>query len=533
MVLKKHRGLALTLCLFLLFSFPSPGAVWAADDDWEDVDVYKGVLGYMIIDAEDAKVVLGSSDTIHFRLYDLNYDPYSGSLTGYITDPDDEKTYVSISGGQGNYTISNYSFDKLGDYSIFLWDSNDNSAGGAVEVIEPVLTTSGTLVANSESTVKVKFADPEGKALDRKLLTVDGTKVGVSSAAYTTLYDGTFSFTMTPKKLGTVDFVYGGHIVGSMEVVPAYSEGSRIGTEASNNLELSLAVSQSGWKRASSVILTRDDVVADAMVAVPLSKKYDAPILMTSSQTLDGRVLEEIINLGAKTVYIIGGTGAISTEIEAELQTFGLTTNRFEGSTRYDTAAQIAEQVGAADTVYLAYGYGEADAMAVSAFAAAQGAPILLTDTNSLPAETLNQLKQITPSEVVILGGTGIISTEVEGQLKAKYAVKRWGGADRYGTQQIILQNLLTQQAQVYISSSQVSPKDVTHGQPKADALVTAALAAKNGSFVVTVPQSSLPSAVIYSLLYNKGYISGATVVGNTEAVSVSLEKKIHELSEH
>lgn len=535
MVFKK-RTLPLVLSLFLLLIFMTPTNV-LADRLKNPLDPLGGTieeLDYLRFESEaNTTFLLGSTSTINFRLYDEEDEIFSGSVSGYISDPDGDITYVSVSGGQGSFSVSNFTFDKLGEYDLALWDKYDNYAGGSIKVVEPVITTTGSLVVNSKSTVTVKITDPEGNKIARKSITVDGADVGVKAEPYTTLYDGTFSFTMTPTQLGTVNFVYGGHVVGSMEVKPAYTVGSRIGGNLSDNASLSVAVAQSGWTKATHVILTRDDVVADAMVSVPLSKKYDAPILMTSTSTLDEKVLAEIRNLGAGTVFIIGGTGAISLEIEQRLKVEGLYTYRFAGADRYDTAAQISTWVGSTDTVYLAYGYGEPDALAASAFAAAKGIPILLTDTASLPSVTQSKLQQIAPSQVVILGGTGIVSSQLESELGAQYAVKRWGGADRYGTQQIILQNLITKQAPIYVTTALVAPGDVPDGKPYANALLAAALAAKKDGFVVAVPGNELPSAVNYSLLYNKGYISSATIVGNSGAVSVRLEHQIHELLRH
>lgn len=533
MVSKKKRTLPLALSLVLMLAFITP-TIALADTKDPVTGVVTEELDYLIFQTEASQTyLLGSTSTINFRLYDEEDDVYSGSVSGYISDPDGDITYVSVSGGQGSFSISNFTFDKLGEYDLVLWDKYDNYAGGSIEVVEPVITTTGSLVVNSKSTVTVKITDPDGNEMPRKSITVDGTDAGGSSSAYTTLYDGTFTFTMTPTQLGTVNFVYGGHIVGSMEVKPAYTPGNRIGGQVSDNAGLSVAVAQSGWSSATHVILTRDDVVADAMVSVPLSEKYDAPILMTSTSALDEKVLAEIRNLGAGTVFIIGGTGAISQETEQKLKAAGLYTYRFAGTDRYDTAAQIASWVGSTDTVYLAYGYGEPDALAASAFAAEKGIPILLTDTTSLPSVTQSKLQQIAPSQVVILGGTGIVSSQLESELGAQYAVKRWGGADRYGTQQIILQNLIEKQAPIYITTALVAPDDVPDGRPYANALLAAALAAKKDGFVITVPRNELPSAVNYSLLYNKGYISSATVVGNTGAVSISLEQRIHELLKH
>lgn len=538
MISMKKRGLCLGLSALLIMAPLTPGTVLAAETTPPVTEPIVEIeeLGYLIFQtSNDQQVIIGSSGTISFRLYNEDGDPYTGSASGYISDPEGTITYISVSGGQGSFSISNYTFDQLGEYDIVLWDKYDNYASGTLEVVEPVVTVTGSLVVNSKNTVKVKITDPDGNVLSRKSITVDADAVGANSSTYTTLFDGTLTFTLSPTKLGTVNLVYGGHVIGSIEVTPAYTSGSRIGGQASDNASLSVDIAQSGWSSATHVILTRDDAVADAMVAVPLSKAYDAPILMTDSTTLDEEVLDEILNLGAETVFIIGGTGAISAGTEQVLENYGLETYRFAGKNRYDTAAQIAGWVGSGDTdtVYLAYGYGEADALAVSAFAADQGIPILLTDTNSIPSETQSRLKQLSPSKVVIIGGTGIISPGVEKQLNTQYAVKRWGGVDRYGTQQIILQNLVKKESPVYITSGLVSPQDGINGQPYGNALLASALAAKNDGFVVIVPRNNLPSAVNYSLTYNKGFISSATVVGTTGAVSISLEQQIHELLKH
>jgi putative cell wall-binding protein len=178
----------------------------------------------------------------------------------------------------------------------------------------------------------------------------------------------------------------------------------------------------------------RDDNLADALTSVPLSKKYNAPILMTSSDQLDEEVWTEIRNLQASNVMIIGGDGAISPNIESELKNYGYSVERIAGADRYETAAQIASKFNSSDTVYLAYGHGEPDALAASSFAAINSIPILLTDKTGIPEATQKQLDRLNPSEVILLGGDGVIDSEVETGLKKKYMVERWGGADRYET---------------------------------------------------------------------------------------------------
>lgn len=397
-------------------------------------------------------------------------------------------------------------------------------------------TVTGPLVINNNNFVTVKLTDNSGNPLQRKSVTVDGTAAGAAPATQTltTMNDGTFILQMTPTQTGTVNIIYGGDVVGTINAVSAYQTGSRIGSQTTGNASLSVAVAQQGWSKAANVILTRDDILADAMASVPLSKKLDAPILMTPSASLDNSVLHEITSLGAQTVYMIGGTGAVSPDIEQLLEnSYHLSVVRLAGVDRYDTAAQIAQRVGSTGTVYLAYGFGEPDALAVSAFAAEQGNPILLTDTNQLPAVTQAELNALAPGSIKILGGTGVVSQSLENQLAGQYAVERWGGQDRYGTEYLIFQNLFHNQSPLYFASSLVESSDVASGNPYGDALLAGALAAKNNGFVVTLPPNSLPLPVANFLLYDKGYIPNATVIGNSRAINSNLDQQLQQILNH
>ena len=192
-------------------------------------------------------------------------------------------------------------------------------------------------------------------------------------------------------------------------------------------------------------------------------------------------------------------------------------------------------------TVYLANGNAIPDAIAISAFAAEQGNPILLTDKDSLPPSTIQALVDLKVSNIVLLGWTAVIGTSVENELRAKYSVQRWGGYDRYDTQSIIFQNLFNTQipqSPLYLTSGLVRQDDVSSGKPYADALLTAALAAKTGGFVAMLPPSdsssfSLSSPPYKFLLMNKDYISRSTVVGNYSVVSRLLEGNLQRLLTH
>lgn len=533
----------LFLSLMLLFTFNS--SIVLADNN-DSSGNYVGFLNYVqFISDADCNLIVGETNTINFRLLDNNMQVYRGSgpFTATIFDPNGNKTMYSLSGSS---SVSNVTFDEPGEYTLYVTATSNTLglangseslgvASGTLHVRSAKIEAAGDLMVNTNNSLKVTLMDSDGNTLPRKTVTVDATEVGGSTSNYTTLYDGSFNVTMTPTRLGKVTVSHGQHEIGTIHVVPAYSAGTRIGNNTKDNASRSALVSEKGWSSAENVILTRDDSVADAMVAVPLSKKLDAPILMTPSQGLSDSVRNEIQRLNAKNITIIGGTGAISSSVEALLQSYGLTTTRLAGNDRYETAAKIAEKVGYSDTVYLAYGYGEADALAASALAAEQGNPILLTDSHSLPASTSQALVTLTPHNLKLLGGSGVIGPDLEQSLADRYVVERWGGIDRYATEQVIFQNYFaklqaTNSFPVYFTSAYVSPSDVTSGTPYGDALFTAALAAKNQGFVISLPPDSVPSSIRTFLLYNKAFIPSGTVVGNSLAISYQVEAELNQL---
>ena len=482
-------------------------------------------------------ITAGEVTSINFQLFDNNQEPYSGNVFAYLNGPMENGTTYTLSGKDGNYSISNVLFDLPGRYNLSITDmAQKYSAEGVITVNSARVITIGSLVLNDGNPshqVIATLEDSSGKALAHKSLNIEGTLVGANNQTLTTDSNGQVKFAMTPTMLGNVNFYFGGNLVGTMTVQPAYTAGSRIGGTASNNASLSVMVAKKGWNSATNVILTRDDILVDSMTAVPLSKKLDAPILMTPSSALDSSVLQEIQRLHAKNVYIAGGVVAVTPAVEKALTDNGFNVIRVAGYDRYETAAKIAQLVGSNGTVYLANGYGEPDALAVSAFAAEQGNPILLTERGSLPDVTLAQLQALAPSNVNIIGGTAVVSNNIENQLKAQYVVQRWGGWDRYGTEQIVFQNLFTDQSPLYFASSLVEPSDVSGKNPNGDALLTAALAAKTNGFVVAVPPDNLPSPLATFLLYNKGYIPTATVVGNRTSITSNLEQNLQTLLRH
>ena len=535
-----RTALSILIMVFLLISMMPGVSIAAADDEDTSSPTYTTLRGLEFVSEEDSTLIVGEPTTVNLKLNRIPVSKlFKGSVNAIITDPEGKETHYSVSGGSGFYNLSNLTLYKSGDYTLKVSAvaPDKGSATGVIRVLDAVTTVTGELIVNADNALSVKLTDSEGNILEQRSVTVDGTAVDASPAtqSYTTLNDGTFVLNMTPTKAGNVDILFGGKIIGTIPVNPAFTADSRIGLQTVDNVALSVEIAKQGWQSATNVILARDDQFSDALAAAPLSKKLDAPILMTGSSNLDERTLAEIRELGARNVYIVGGTVAVSQGIQDSLSSSGITVTRIAGQQSYDTAAQISANVGidATHTAYLANGNAIPDAIAISAFAAEQGSPMLLTDRDQLPASTIQALTNLGVTNVVLLGGTAVINTPVENELRSKYSVKRWGGNDRYDTQSIIFQNLFNTeipQSPLYFTSGLVRQDDVSSGKPYADALLTAALAAKTGGFVAMTPSNVLPSSLNYFLLFNKGYISKSAVVGNNSGVSQDLERKLQEM---
>lgn len=146
----------------------------------------------------------------------------------------------------------------------------------------------------------------------------------------------------------------------------------------------------------------------------------EGPMLLTNTGSLPGVTKAELQRLSPDTIYILGGTGAVSDTVEAELAAIAPVV-RLSGPDRYWTATNIALETAPADVdvVYVATGLNFPDALAGGALAAIQNAPILLVDTNTIPVATQFGLTTLQPKKIVVLGGSGVVSDAVAQALAA------------------------------------------------------------------------------------------------------------------
>jgi putative cell wall-binding protein len=154
----------------------------------------------------------------------------------------------------------------------------------------------------------------------------------------------------------------------------------------------------------------------DGLAAVPAAVGAGGPLLLVRGGSVPDATATELGRLRPGRIVILGGTGVVSEGVAASLRasTSGDVT-RIGGADRYATAAQIARAhfAGARPAAYLATGVTFADALSGGPAAGIDEAPVLLVRGAVLPAATAAQLGEMTPSRLVILGGTGVIPRRV------------------------------------------------------------------------------------------------------------------------
>jgi len=170
-----------------------------------------------------------------------------------------------------------------------------------------------------------------------------------------------------------------------------------------------------------------------------------------------------------------------------------------------------------ADTVFIALGTNFPDALVAAAAGGYEDAPVLLTRSDSLPAETISELVRLKPSKAYIVGGTAVISPVVEQQV-GLYAqsVERLAGANRYETSAAVSKEVFPSQSAVFVALGENFP----------DALVAAAVAGDNGGPVLLTRRDHVPQATLDEIKrLSPGVIY---VVGGPAAIS---ETAVQELS--
>ncbi|WP_370326559.1 cell wall-binding repeat-containing protein [Euzebya sp.] len=277
----------------------------------------------------------------------------------------------------------------------------------------------------------------------------------------------------------------------------------------------------------AEALLASEQVFADALASGSLQD--DRPLLLTDPSSLEPAVLAELRRLDVTTVRILGGEDAVAADVATALVDAGFDVVRTAGATRLETAAEIAG-LSRSSEGFVARAFPSpdatdptqafADALALGAWAAVDGAPILLSQSDQLSTTTAEALGGLTALRII--GGTGALGRAVEQAAAATVAgVERIAGATRFDTATAIAT------ARGFSPSSQADAVIVIEGQsPSAwtAGFTAAALSARWDAPVVLANGDDLPSATERLLRWSVTADADVVCVADATACAAALD---------
>jgi hypothetical protein len=254
----------------------------------------------------------------------------------------------------------------------------------------------------------------------------------------------------------------------------------------------SVAVSQNSFPStgsAGAVVLASDADYPDALAGTPLAVAKHAPLLLTPPSALDPAVAAEIQRVLPKggSVYLLGGSAALSDATASAVQAMGYSVNRLSGSTRFGTAVAIAGALGNPTTVIEATGLGFADGLSAGAAAAAAHAAVLLTNGTSQAPESAAYLAAH-PGTRYAAGGPAC---------QADPSATCLAGANRFDTSVLVAQHFFSSPPGAGFASGLAFPDALSGG---------ASIGARSGPIILVPSSGSLPASVV-------GYLSSAKTI--------------------
>ena len=247
--------------------------------------------------------------------------------------------------------------------------------------------------------------------------------------------------------------------------------------------------------KANVVILVGEEAIVDGLAAAPLANVIDGPILLTKKDVVPNSTMDEIkriVKKGAK-IYLVGGEQNISKEVENQLESeMNAEIVRLAGKDRSETSLKIAKEIIEIKQEYneticehfVVGGDGLADAMSISAIAAREEAPILVTPATGLTKDVKEFLKEHQFSATVI-GGESKVSNQVLEDIKSNTnkSVTRIAGKDRHETNAKVIDTVTYKANNVYVAKSGYAPKN--GDALLVDALTAAPLVGKTDGVIV------------------------------------------------
>lgn len=196
------------------------------------------------------------------------------------------------------------------------------------------------------------------------------------------------------------------------------------------------------------------------------------------------------------------------------------TPTRLAGADRFTTATLLSKAAypsSTGGTVYVSVGTQFADGLAAAPAAAQVDAPLLLIETDAVPAVVRTELQRLNPARIIVVGGEGVVSAAAYAALQAAVPgaeLRRDAGADRYETARAIARAAFLGEG----TPGGAPVVFLANGDDFPDALAASAAAGHLGGPVLLVPSGSTTldadtRALITDLGASRIVIAGGTGV--------------------
>ena len=306
--------------------------------------------------------------------------------------------------------------------------------------------------------------------------------------------------------------------------------------ETANALALAAAAARGSGNTSSIVVVSGVDY-PDGLSAAALAGATDAVMLLTPPDALPDSVIttiealrssEDLTNTITKAT-LVGGASAVSDNVLSQLSALGLITERISGTNRYDTANSVARKIAeigtdgtfaGKKTAFLATGRNFPDSLAASSFSYRNVMPVLLTNGRTLDATTRQTIELLGIEQVLVLGGTTAVSSDVEAaaaSIAGVTTVRRLEGVNRYETATAISTAIAEEDPDYATRAIFVS------GSSFPDALASAPFAGQADSYAVIPVGATLPTAVSNWITANSSSLSTIRPIGGNSAVPTAV----------
>lgn len=271
-----------------------------------------------------------------------------------------------------------------------------------------------------------------------------------------------------------------------------------------------------GFGKSSTAILVNSMAYADQAVAMPLSKAMNAPLLLTSKDTVPKTTLDALEKLGVSKVTIVGGKGVVSKSVVGQLKALGYRMERMDGSNRFETAVSVADQIeqmtGPARNIYVATGMDYADAVVAAPAAAKTKGVVVYSSDRKIGDATTSFLRSHPQIPITAVGGPARKAVSSAG-FESSAVV----GPNRYSTSVAVAKQIFPEAQRSYVAN----------GLAYSDAVVASALASVNDSPTILNPVNRIPKDFDRYLEAAKERQMVVYLVGGTGVLNANLENQI------